>query len=349
MKKILTILISVTMILASFGGTVFAIENKEMIFNEFVDDYCYVTNLTEDEANDILEEVISSYSDVITDCVEEMCTYLDSDDEYNSILYLQDNYDELTTDISVSEKHQIDLYLMKLSLDYYQDNYGSTTVSNSNVIENSPNVKFEDSLIGDIAIPASSGSGTTVAKLVLFSDPSTNVYTQELFSGIELNYDIGLHSWIVVRNVSNDDIVVGKMTIAPSTEIAVGTWGNKSEHIGVWYNLEPYLINYNAGYTGRVSITCDLTEDKLATLSQFIRNNDSWSYTNNCAAFAEDAWNEVASTSISAGIIKTPKTLGKNIKKRTYIAGETTQYTYTVHYAQGTGTPIESTVFTRTD
>lgn len=348
MKKILALLIALVMSLSALGVNVFANSNDEILFDKFVNDYCSVTSLTYGEANDIFNEVVSSYDNSTTGNVEKMFSCLDSDDEYGSILYLQDNYKNLTNALSAREKHQVDLYLMNLSLNYYKDNYEPVNMT-QNITTEAPNVQLENSLIEDVAIPASSGSGAVVAKLVLFSDPSTNVHSTELFSGLEINYDIGLHSWIVVRNVSDANIVVGKMTIAPGTEIAVGTWGNQSEHVGVWYNLEPYKIKYSSGYPGRVSTTCDLTSDKLATLSQFIRNNDSWSRTNNCSAFAESAWNSVASRSISAGIIKTPKTLGENIKQRSYIAGETTRYFYRVHYAQGTGTPQQSTVYTRTD
>lgn len=349
MKRLLAFLLSVTMGLSLIGGTVFASESDKTILNEFIDDYCSVTNLTKAEANDNYEELLAIDDSDLIKFIKSTHSALNNNDVYGSILYIQDNYDKIVAELSDDEKHQIDLYLMKLALNYYLENYNPVTETNEEVTLNAPNVSVEDSLISDIAIPESSSSGTTVAKLVLFSDPSTNVYTKELFSGINVEYDTGVHSWIVVRNVSNENIVVGKMTIAPSTEISVGTWGNKSEHIGAWYNLEPYMIKYSKGYTGRVSTTCNLTASKLATLSEFIRNNDKWSLTNNCAAFAEDAWNKVASSSISAGIIKTPKTLGENIKKKTYKTAEGTRYFYTVHYAQGTGTPKESTIYTRTD
>lgn len=46
---------------------------------------------------------------------------------------------------------------------------------------------------------------------------------------------------------------------------------------------------------------------------------------NNCPSFASAEWNKVADDSISAQIIKTPKTLGENIKKITYETKETTR------------------------
>lgn len=46
------------------------------------------------------------------------------------------------------------------------------------------------------------------------------------------------HSFLSVRNVSDHDIEVGGLRIAPNTEITFSPRGNRWEHTGIWYNLE---------------------------------------------------------------------------------------------------------------
>ena len=46
------------------------------------------------------------------------------------------------------------------------------------------------------------------------------------------------HSFLSVRNVSDHDIEVGGLRIAPNTEMTFSPRGNRWEHTGIWYNLE---------------------------------------------------------------------------------------------------------------
>ena len=48
------------------------------------------------------------------------------------------------------------------------------------------------------------------------------------------------HSFLSVRNVSDHDIEVGGLRIAPDTEMTFSPRGNRWEHTGIWYNLEGY-------------------------------------------------------------------------------------------------------------
>ncbi|MFJ7917286.1 MULTISPECIES: hypothetical protein [unclassified Lysinibacillus] len=153
------------------------------------------------------------------------------------------------------------------------------------------------------------------------------------------------HAWITVSNYKSTSISVGKLSgIAQYKLISVGTWGNKSEHTGLWYGLESKFVSQGA-YSNRVSLSMDLTQAQLDTINSKIINGDSWSTLNNCSSFAVDVWNSVSSVKLSAGsTIKTPTTLGDSIKSKTgYVSGLGFTHTYKVYYANGTGSPSQST------
>ena len=62
------------------------------------------------------------------------------------------------------------------------------------------------------------------------------------------------HSFLTITNVSEQDINVGGLLIAPDTSITVSTRGNRCEHSGIWYNLEGYYKYYlNASYYQNLS------------------------------------------------------------------------------------------------
>lgn len=192
----------------------------------------------------------------------------------------------------------------------------------------------------------SSGAYAGIATLTIFADPTTSTIGS---SG--LSYDLGTHAFITVKNISTSNITVGKLSgIAPGKTVSIGTWGNKSEHTGLWYNLEPYFVYYKSAYAKRVSYSMALTSTSLGTLNTFIKNNDYWSKTTNCSSFSASAWNSVAASAdtISAGVPNTPKNLANNIKSKwpsQYKTGFEVPYNYVVYYAQGTGLPIRSTEF----
>jgi hypothetical protein len=137
--------------------------------------------------------------------------------------------------------------------------------------------------------------------------------------------------------------------IQPGKTVSLGTWGNQTEHVGLWYNLEAYLVSKNGAYSGRVSASWLMSSSQLATLTSFIKSNDSWSQNvNNCSTFAVGAWNVVVDSyaRLSAGVPNTPKNLANSIKSKfgTYV-GAAVPYDYVVYYANGTGTPKRSTVY----
>lgn len=49
------------------------------------------------------------------------------------------------------------------------------------------------------------------------------------------------HSCIIVKNTRNSEITVGHMPVSPGDSVTVGTYGNRSAHKGIWYNIEGYI------------------------------------------------------------------------------------------------------------
>lgn len=165
-------------------------------------------------------------------------------------------------------------------------------------------------------------------------------------SGGDSSSTFGNHAFITIANNTSSNIIVGKLSqITPGTTVTMGTWGNKAEHTGLWYNLESNFVSQGA-YANRVSLTTDITSSQLSSLSSLIANNDAWSYTNNCSSFAEKAWNSVSSTKIDAGLVDTPKNLASSITAiGWYNTGRIVPWDYSIYYAQGTGTPKYSTTW----
>lgn len=88
---------------------------------------------------------------------------------------------------------------------------------------------------------ATAAPSAKVATLTVYADASAlaeNGWTAEtLQSG---------HAFISVKNISTSPITVGGLTkVQPQQVVTVGTWGNREEHVGVWYNLESYYIHKN--------------------------------------------------------------------------------------------------------
>ena len=164
-----------------------------------------------------------------------------------------------------------------------------------------------------LVVPAAqAATGDVVAELTIYSD-GTAVGTEGSI-GI-----IGGHSFITVKNESSSVISVGKLAgIAPSETVTVGTWGNKKEHPGVWYNLESYFIHLDMSAYATASLARTLTSSELKTLNNFISKHDSYNaVTNNCSTFASGAWNSVSpwSEDLFAGIPNTPTALFNSIKQ----------------------------------
>lgn len=200
---------------------------------------------------------------------------------------------------------------------------------------------------GQNTVPTKSGisaattrSLTPVAILTVFADST----------GGSSGYVSG-HAFITVKNVSGSSITIGKLSgIANNKTVSLGTWGNKYEHTGLWYNLESYFVYNYGSWSNRKSVSYILTASELSDLNTYVTYNDSWSYLSPCSSFAAAAWNSAvdAGYSLSAGYPSTPANLKSDIMSSfpySYQTGASVPWDYNVYYAQGTGTPVRSSVY----
>ncbi|MFZ1382773.1 MAG: hypothetical protein WAS54_08325 [Scrofimicrobium sp.] len=123
------------------------------------------------------------------------------------------------------------------------------------------------------------------------------------------------HSFLMFTNISSTPktMIIGVLGISKGKTVTVGTWGNRRDGQGIYYNLESYFGA--SGFAGRVSASVDITEDQLGPINNYIRKNNAWSELNNCATFAEMTWFQSIRPSPSAGTPRTPEGLMNGIKK----------------------------------
>ncbi|WP_322922724.1 hypothetical protein [Paenibacillus campi] len=216
--------------------------------------------------------------------------------------------------------------------------------SNAIKIYASEAISVTDSVYSDTVYPNAVTPDYNVARLTIFADGGSNTTGS---SGSGNITDFGVHAFVTIKNSNTSAIQVGGLTgIVPGKTVSVGTWGNKSEHNGVWYNLEEKFIANQDAYKSRVSLTIDLSSGQLQAVNNYIKNHDDWGYTNNCSSFAVGIWNTVAATTLSAGTINTPKNLANSIKSKSgYISGMAVPNDYLVYYANGANAPIRSRSF----
>lgn len=147
------------------------------------------------------------------------------------------------------------------------------------------------------------GSGTTLCCEVY-------VVSTQAGSGSGSSGGYG-HSFIIVYNVSSSSIIVGHMAVPTGGSVTLGALGNRSTHYGIWYNIEGcYQIS-------EISLCTALTQSELSTMNATINSGDYYnSLFHNCAHFAADVWNSVASSAyhISGG---TPSALYTSINSKT--------------------------------
>jgi len=362
-KKIMSLLLIAVMVISG-SSVVFAssgndnADYKDTVFDYILDDYLLVTDLDPAEAEAIYGEVKDNGLDEAATAEAQAVIY---DGETNAtyeetVLYIQENYDDVTDGITAAEKELVDKYFLGYALQYYVD-YGSATdfeETSADYSRSAPmepiffdNDEFEEMFVdeNEISLEEIGGnarsSTTKVAAVRIFADPTRSTIGS---SGLEI--DLGTHAWITVSNISDSTITVGKFKVAAGKTMALGTWGNKSEHKGLWYNLESYLIKNNSAYSTRYSLKVEISSSSLSTLNTHVIGYDKWSYTTNCSSFAVTSWNKVCSTKLSAGVVNTPKNLANSIQGvSSYSTGVSVPNHYKVYYANGSGSPSLSNVY----
>lgn len=162
-----------------------------------------------------------------------------------------------------------------------------------------------------------------------------------LFARAEDYGDIPLntsgHTFLTITNVSEQELNVGGLLIAPGKAITVSTRGNRSEHAGIWYNLEGYYKYYlnSSYYQNLYAIQVSLNQSQLDTVNQALANADHWSALFNCTSFSVGVWNAVCSDTLCAGVPDTPADLKADLLNRyadKTVFGPDVPYDYIVYY-----------------
>jgi|GEM_PF-2925888 len=111
-------------------------------------------------------------------------------------------------------------------------------------------------------------------------------------SGAHLPYIFG-HTWICIRNISNENISVGSQTVAPGAMISAGLHSFR----GMVFNRE--MSEYRGSTVD--AIEKYLTKSELETVSNEIMSSN-WSYyelfAHNCTHFVSAVWRSVTGRSI---------------------------------------------------
>lgn len=139
------------------------------------------------------------------------------------------------------------------------------------------------------------------------------------------------HSFLTIKNIYVSDLQVGKTIIHPKETISIGTWGNKSLHKGLWYNLETYFAQNNE-YEGSVSLSESISYAQLENINQIINNNDAWRPLYNCSSFSTKVWNSISSIILDAGTINTPAHLKSSIKNYDFTVNQFIPYNSNIGY-----------------
>lgn len=169
----------------------------------------------------------------------------------------------------------------------------------------------------------------TEAILTIYSDGTTNSSASS--SGSLIPLFAGTHSFVHFENTGNTLIVLGVYYLYPGDEVTIGIYGNKDEHLGVWYNLEAYLFGEINAYDGAKSISMTIDDSDIDLIDDYIDDNNTWTTSFNCSSFASEIWNLVSDITLnpynSTLGYDTPKKLANEIDD---ISGYQTGIQFTV-------------------
>jgi methionine-rich copper-binding protein CopC len=361
MRKLTSIILTVLMFAMCFYNTAFAhesvIDNKmddvdfnTKIYNSIIDDYLLQTGLTQEQADTIFNEVKSAQFSQILSSTAKSISEIDKTADYaDNVLFIQENYNDIVKGLSMEDKYVVDKYFLVGALQYYRDYADVNEFEDEDYL--SPTSLFTpiEPIRTEQSIPVSNQASETETQMNNAVRATNAVAEVRIFSdssGESSIINTSGHAWLTVKNISSSNITVGKFSIQPNKTITLGTWGNTDEHHGLWYSLEAYNVYKQSAWSDRVSLLVEIDSTALSTLTSHIINYDKWSITNNCSSFAVKGWNKICSTTLSAGVINTPTNLKNSIVNTGLSStGIAVPYDYVVYYANGSNTPIRSSVF----
>ncbi len=120
------------------------------------------------------------------------------------------------------------------------------------------------------------------------------------------------HSWIYIKNTSDEDFYINGDAVPPNEGISYGTTGHPAmEDIGLWINLE----KYNSSYKTNISLTDAFYLEDLKYVETYLDHHDKWDILYNCTTFATLLWNNVQAGRNQKIFAISPKTLYNKINK----------------------------------
>ncbi len=120
------------------------------------------------------------------------------------------------------------------------------------------------------------------------------------------------HSWIYIKNTSDDDFYINGDVVPSNQGISFGTTGHPAmDDMGLWVNLE----KYNSSYKTNISITDDFYLEDLEYVETYLDHHDKWDILYNCTTFASALWNNVQAGRNQKVFAISPRTLYNKLYK----------------------------------
>lgn len=154
-------------------------------------------------------------------------------------------------------------------------------------------VKQEENAVASVTVFASSGDGERVFGLFNFG-----------------------HAFLLLTNESDETIDLCGYPLKAGESATISTW-SLTKRFGVWFNVESAFVKQRVKYTDRLSVTCPVTEERLAGANEYLTACNRWSVTTNCTAFTLGLYNLLAGEEnrIEISGLRTPKKLKDEIAR----------------------------------
>lgn len=103
------------------------------------------------------------------------------------------------------------------------------------------------------------------------------------------------HSWIYIKNTSNEAFTLNGISVSPNSTISMGTTAHYNiSPNGIWFNIE----GYNESYKDNISITTDFYQKDLDYLETYLEHHNRWTLLYNCTTFVCGIWNNLSSREV---------------------------------------------------
>lgn len=147
-----------------------------------------------------------------------------------------------------------------------------------------------------------SESSEKIGEISIYSSP-INSFTLKRPNG---------HSWIYIKNTSNETFTLNGISVLPNDTISMGTTAHYSINPkGIWFNIE----GYNSTYKNNISITTDFYQKDLDYLEIYLEHHNRWTLLYNCTTFVCGIWNNLSSREVLTVYSITPLGLYYKLQK----------------------------------